>query len=55
MEKKLNKFYQQMNQIKDSSIMKKTKQEKKGIFMEIKRREEERKRKEEDEELKISG
>ena len=55
MEKKLNQFHTRMNQLKDLSVLKKNKIEKKGIFLELKRQEEERKKKEEEDKLKLSG
>lgn len=45
-ERKLNTFYYEMNKLKDSSVMKKTAQQKKGVYLELKRKEEERIRKE---------
>jgi len=54
-QRKLNSFHSEMNKLKDSSVMKKTKQEKKGIYLKLKREEEERKKKEEEEKLKAKG
>lgn len=45
-ERKLHTFYSEMNKLKNSSIMKKSKQQKKEIFLELRRKEEERIRKE---------
>lgn len=55
LERKLNVFHSEMNKLKDSSVMKKSKQQKRGIFIELKRKEEERKRKEEEDKAKAMG
>lgn len=54
-ERKLHSFHSEMNKLKDSSVMKKSKQQKRGIYLELKRQEEERKRKEEEDKAKASG
>ncbi len=54
-ERKLQTFHSEMNRLKDSSVMKKNKQQKKGIYIELKRQEEERKKKEEEDKLKAMG
>jgi len=54
-ESKLNVFHSEMNKLKDSSVMKKSKQQKRGIFNELKRQEETRKRKEEEDKAKAMG
>jgi hypothetical protein len=51
-QRKLGDFHSEMNKLKDSSVMKKNKQEKKGIYVKLKREEEERKKKEEEDILK---
>lgn len=48
-ERKLGDFNSEMNKLKDSSVMKKSKVEKKKIFLELKKKEEERIRKEKEE------
>ncbi len=53
LEKKLAQFNNQMNILKDHSILKKSKEQQKQIYLELKRKEEERKRKEEEEKKKL--
>lgn len=48
-ERKLNTFHSEMNRLKDSSVMKKSKAQKREIFLELRRQEEERIRKEKEE------
>ena len=48
-ERMLKTFNSEMNKLKDSSVMKKSKMQKKGIFLELRRQEEERIRKEKEE------
>jgi len=45
-ERKLNTFNSEMNKLKDHSVMKKSKLQKREIFLELRRKEEERIRKE---------
>ena len=45
-ERKLNTFNSEMNKLKDQSVMKKSKLQKREIFLELRRKEEERIRKE---------
>jgi len=54
-ERKLNLFHNEMNRLKDTSVMKKNNKQKRGIFLELKRQEEERKKKEEEDRLKAKG
>ena len=55
LEKKLSQFNYQMNMLKDHSILKKSKDQRKQIYLELKRKEEERKKKEEEEQKKLLG
>lgn len=41
-EKKLNVFNSQLNSLKDKSVLKKSKEQRREIFLELKRQEEER-------------
>jgi hypothetical protein len=52
LEKKLNEFNTQMNALKDQSVLKKSKEQRKQVYLELKRKEEEQRRKEEEEKLK---
>jgi hypothetical protein len=52
LEKKLNDFHTQLNQLKDKSILKKSMKERKEIYLELKRLEEEKRRKEQEEKEK---
>ena len=53
-ERKLNTFNSEMNKLKDNSVMKKSKQQKRQVFLELRRQEEERIRKEKEEAEKNS-
>jgi hypothetical protein len=48
-ERKLSDFNNEMNKLKDSSVMKKSLAEKKKLFMDLRKKEEERIKKERDE------
>lgn len=48
-EKQLGDFYKKMNTVKNNSVMKKTMNEKMGMYRQKKRDDEERKKKEEEE------
>lgn len=54
-ERKLNTFNSEMNKLKDNSVMKKSKQQKKEIFFELRRQEEERIRKEKEDAEKAAN
>ena len=55
LEKKMSQFNCQMNMLKDLSMLKKSKDQRKQIYLELKRKEEERKKKEEEEKKKLLG
>lgn len=48
-ERKLGDFNSEMNKLKDSSVMKKSKQDKRRLFLELRRKEEEKLKKEREE------